>query len=270
MELDETVAGGDVTVAAEEESVKGGGGGAGGDAQAEPASQVMPVEKPSFFSAVLAIAWKDLTVERHTRQTLSVMLVFSLTAVIVFNFALYGDLAAAREVATGFLWITILLAGTLGLNRSLMSEQENLSLEAVLMAPIDRSAIYLGKVLSVTTFTLLMEAILIPIFVVFFNKPFWRPQVLLILVLGTIGYVAAGVLVTSMSVQTRTREVLLPVLLLPLTLPAVLSAAQVTAAFAAPELPAWSEIQFAVALVVAFDIFMLTAGFLTYHYVVEE
>lgn len=269
MELDETVAGGDVTVAAEEENVAGDGGVAG-SAQAEPASQVMAVEKPSFFSAVLAIAWKDLTVERHTRQTLSVMLVFSLTAVIVFNFALYGDLAAAREVATGFLWITILLAGTLGLNRSLMSEQENHSLEAVLMAPIDRSAIYLGKVLSVTTFTLLMEAILVPIFIVFFNKPFWRPQVLLILILGTVGYVAAGVLVTSMSVQTRSREVLLPVLLLPLTLPAVLSAAQVTAAFTAPQLPAWSEIQFAVALVVAFDIFMLTAGFLTYHYVVEE
>lgn len=269
MEVDETVAGGDVKVAAEEESATGDDGLAG-NVQAEPASQVMAAEKPSFFAAVLAIAWKDLTVERHTRQTLSVMLVFSLTAVIVFNFALYGDLAAAREVATGFLWITILLAGTLGLNRSLMSEQENQSLEAVLMAPIDRSAIYLGKVLSVTTFTLLMEAILVPIFIVFFNKPFWRPQVLLILVLGTVGYVAAGVLVTSMSVQTRSREVLLPVLLLPLTLPAVLSAAQVTAAFTAPQLPAWSEIQFAAALVVAFDIFMLTAGFLTYHYVVEE
>jgi heme exporter protein B len=227
-------------------------------------------DSPSFFPAMWAIVWKDFTMERHTRQILSVMLVFSLTAVIVYNFALFGNLNAAREAATGFLWITILLAGTLGLNRSLMSEQENHSLEAILIAPIDRSAIYLGKVLSILAFTLLVEAILVPLFTVFFNQPFWRPQVLLILVLGTIGYVAAGVLVTSMTVQTRSKEVLLPVLLLPLTLPAVLAAAQVTAAFVAPVMPEWSEIQFAVALVVAYDILMVTAGFLTYHYVVED
>ena len=138
------------------------------------------------------------------------------------------------------------------------------------MAPIDRSAIYIGKVISVLAFTLIMEAILVPIFTAFFNKPFWHPQVLFILILGTIGYVAAGVLITSMTVQTRTREVLLPVLLLPLTLPVVLAAAQVTAAYVAPVPPEWSEVQFAVALVVAYDIFMVTAGFLTYHYVVEE
>lgn len=225
---------------------------------------------PGFWATVWAVFWKDLTTERHTRQMLSVMLVFALTAVIVFNFALFGDLSAAREVATGFLWITILLTGTLGLNRSLTAELENHSLEAVLMAPVDRSAIYLGKVASVTTFTLLVEVILVPIFIVFFNKPFYRPQVWLILLLGTIGYVAAGVLVTSMSVQTRTREVLLPVLLLPLTLPSVLSAAQVTAMFMETQLPEWSQVQFPIALVVAFDIFMLTAGFLTYHFVVED
>ena len=242
-----------------------------GAAEAVPSADNTSIPaNPSFFHTVWSIVWKDLTIERHTRQLLSVMLFFSLTAVVVYNFALYGDLAAAREVATGLLWITILLAGTLGLNRSLMSEQENRSLEAILMAPIDRSAIYLGKVISVLTFTLLVEAILVPIFIAFFNKPFWRPQVLLILVLGTIGYVAAGVLVTSMTVQTRTREVLLPVLLLPLTLPAVLAAAQVTAAFTAPVLPEWSEVQFAIALVVAYDILMITAGFLTYQYVVEE
>jgi heme exporter protein B len=237
--------------------------------QAEPGAPVQS-KAPGFWSTVWAITWKDLTTERHTRQMLSVMLVFALTAVIVFNFALFGKLAAAREVATGFLWITILLTGTLGLNRSLMSEQENHSLEAVLMAPVDRSAIYLGKVTSVTIFTSIVVAILVPVFVVFFNKPFYRPQVWLILFLGTIGYVAAGVLVTSMSVQTRAREVLLPVLLLPLTLPSVLAAAQVTAMLMEPQLPEWSQIQFPIALVVAFDIFMLTAGFLTYHFVVEE
>ncbi|MGD8857813.1 MAG: heme exporter protein CcmB [Chloroflexota bacterium] len=237
--------------------------------QGQPAAASSPA-RPTFMSAVWSIVWKDLTMERHTRQLLSVMLFFSLVTVVVYNFALYGDLAAAREVSAGLLWITILLAGTLGLNRSLMSEHENRSLEAILMAPIDRSAIYLGKVLSVSAFTLLTEAILVPIFIAFFNRPFWRPQVLLILFLGTIGYVAVGVLITSMSVQTRTREVLLPVLLLPLSLPAVLAAAQVTAAYTAPVLPEWSEVQFAFVLVIVYAVLMLTAGFLTYQYVVEE
>jgi heme exporter protein B len=236
----------------------------------EPASQAAQDVTPGYWSSVWAIVWKDFTVESHTRQLVGVMLVFSLTTVVVFNFALYGELSAAREVASGFLWITILLAGTLGLNRSLSTEQENRSIEAVLIAPIDRSAIYVGKVLSVTAFTLLVELLLVPVFIAVFNKPFWRLPVLAILFLGTVGYIAAGVLVTSMSIQTKAREVLLPVLLLPLTLPSVLAASQVTAAYLLPEPPPWSEIQFAVALVVAFDILMLTAGFLTYHFVVED
>lgn len=223
-----------------------------------------------FLRAVAAIVWKDLTIERHTRQVLSIMVVFSIAAVIVFNFALELQLDAARNVATGLLWIVILLAGTLGLNRSLANEQENQSLEAVLIAPVDRSALYLGKVISVCLFVFLLEAVLLPIFIAFFNKPYWRPQVILIIILGTIGYVAAGVLVSSMSIQTRSRDVLLPVLLLPLSLPSVLAAATAASAYMFPELPPWSEVQTPIALVVAFDVLMLTAGFLTYHYVVEE
>ena len=224
----------------------------------------------AFVATVGAIVWKDLTMERHTKQTLSIMVVFSLASVIVFNFALELALDAARQVSTGLLWIVILLASTLGLNRSLASEQENRSIDAVLIAPVDRSAIYVGKVISVTLFVTALEAVLIPLFIAFFNKPYWRPQVLLIIILGTIGYVAAGVLVSSMSIQTRSRDVLLPVLLLPLSLPSALAAATAVSAYMLPELPAWSEVQAPVALLIAFDVLMLTAGFLTYHYVVEE
>lgn len=223
-----------------------------------------------FVRTVASIVWKDIVMERHTRQTITIMVVFSLAAVIMFNFALELKLDAARNVAAGLLWITILLAGTLGLNRSMATEQENRSMEAVLMAPVDRSALYLGKVISLNLFMFLLEAFLIPIFVAFSNKPFWRPQVILILMLGTIGYVAAGVLVSSMSIQTRSRDVLLPVLLLPLSLPSVLAAATATSAFMLPDLPTWNEVQTPIALVLAFDALMLTAGFLTYQYVVEE
>lgn len=250
----------------------------GDPAQGDPAQvseQNSSVDKPGFWTTVWAVVWKDLTTERHTWQIISVMLVFSLTIVIVFSFALGAGTMSpgsslAREASLGFLWATILLAGTLGLSRSFSSEQENRSLDAILVAPVERAAIFVGKVISITLFMALVEAILIPIFVAFFDRPFYRPQVIAVLLLGTIGYVAAGVLVTSMSSQTRLREVLLPVLLLPLALPSVLAAATATSALIRSDLPAWSEVQFPIALVVAYDVLMLVIGFFTYHFVVEE
>ncbi|RMH02181.1 MAG: hypothetical protein D6706_00765 [Chloroflexi bacterium] len=223
-----------------------------------------------FWTAVWSIVWKDLQIEKHTRQTLSVMIMFSLVTVVMFNFALEARLDAARNVATGLLWATILLAGTLGLNRGMALERENQTIDAILIAPISRSAIFLGKVIGITIFSLMLEAVLVVVFIIFFNKPLWRPPVLIVLVLGTIGYVAAGVLVTSMTIQTRTREVLLPVLLLPLSLPLVLAAATAVASYMFPQLPTWGEVQSPILLVIIYDILMLTAGFLTYHYVVES
>ena len=227
-------------------------------------------ETTSFWTAVIAIAWKDLRIELHTRQTISIMVMFSLVTVVMFNFALEANLDAVRNVATGLFWATILLAGTLGLNRSLALERENQVIDAVLIAPIERHAIYLGKVISISIFSILLELILVIVFIIFFNKPFWRPQVLLILFLGTVGYIAVGVLVTSMTIQTRTRDVLLPVLLLPLTLPLVLPAATAVAAYMFPQPPPFNEVQSPVLLVILYDILMVTVGFFTYHYVVES
>ena len=228
------------------------------------------MEEPSFWLAVWTITRKDFRIERHTGQTIGIMIMFSLVTVIMFNFALGANLGAARELSTGLLWATILLAGTLGLNRSLAIERENQTFDALLIAPIKRNAIYLGKVLSITLFTLLLELILVIVFVVFFNKPFWRPQVLLILALGTFGYIAAGVLIASMSIQTRSRDVLLPVLLLPLSLPLVLPASMAVSAYMFPELPPWGEVQSAVYLVLLYDLLMVSAGLFFYHYVVES
>jgi heme exporter protein B len=242
----------------------------------QPIQTKQPAEREkgnSFLAAVLAIVRKDLRIEGRTWQTVSIMVMFSLVAIVMFNFALGLDLDAARNVATGLLWATILLAGTLGLTRSLAIERENQVFDALLIAPIDRHAIYLGKVIGISLFTLLLDAILVVLFTVFFNRPFWRPPVLLILVLGTIGYVAAGVLVTSMTIQTRTRDVLLPILLLPLSLPLVLPAAEAVAlfiSFTPPAAPTWAEVQSPILLVLAYDLLMVMVGLFTYHYVVES
>ncbi|MCA9964247.1 MAG: heme exporter protein CcmB [Anaerolineales bacterium] len=223
-----------------------------------------------FITAVSAIIQKDLRIERHTRQTISIMVMFSLVTVVMFNFALETNLAAVRDVATGLLWAIILLAGTLGLTRSLAIERENRAFDALLLAPVNRSAIYVGKVVSISIFTLLLEAILVLLFIAFFNKPFWRAPVLLVLILGTIGYVGIGVLITSMTVQTRSRDVLLPVLLLPLSLPLVLPAATAVSAYMFPQTPPWAEVQSPVLLVATYDLIMLSIGFFAYRYVIEN
>ncbi|MCA9982915.1 MAG: heme exporter protein CcmB [Anaerolineales bacterium] len=223
----------------------------------------------SYWGTVWAIVRKDLQIERRTRQTVSLMLMFAVSIVVMFNFALEAKLDAVQNVATGLLWAAIMLAGTLGLNRSIDQENENQAIDAILIAPVERSAIYVGKVISVYLFVLFMDAILILIFIVAFGKPLYRPPALLLILLGSFGYVAAGVLVTSITIQTRARSVLLPVLLLPLILPLVLSAASGVASFMVDTPPELAEVTSNFAIVAAYDLLMLTVGVLTYNYVVE-
>ncbi|MEM7802364.1 MAG: heme exporter protein CcmB, partial [Chloroflexota bacterium] len=184
--------------------------------------------------------------------------------------ALRGQVGPAREVSPGLIWITILLAGTLGLNRSFASERENSSLDALLMAPVERWAIYLGKVIAISLFVFGLEIITAFFFFIFFNQPYLLPQVLGVLFLGTIGFVAAGVLVTAMTIQTRSRDVLLPVLLLPLVLPAVLAAGFVTGTFINDGDYTWNTVGFPISLIVLYDTLMLLAGLLGFRFVVEE
>ena len=222
-----------------------------------------------FKTAVWAIVKKDLLIEFNTRQTISIMVMFSLASIVMYNFALETNLAAARDVATGLLWATILLAGTLGLNRAIGIEQENQTIDTLLIAPIDRNAIYVAKTISVFIFTAVLEIILIFAFTIFFNKPFWQPSILLILLLGTIGYIGAGVLITSMTIQTRARDILLPVLLLPISLPLILPVAIATAEIMTGQ-PELGRVQTAVSLAAAYDIIIISVSLLVYRFVVES
>lgn len=231
----------------------------------------------AFLAAVWAVVWKDLRIEGRTRQTMSIMVMFSLATIIMFNFglgmAINVNLDAGRNVSPALLWAVVLLAAILGLNRSLALDREDQVFDAQLIAPIPRNALYAGKVISISLFTLLLDLILVVLFTVFFNRPFYLPLVLLVLALGTIGYVAAGVLITSMTIQARTREVLLPVLLLPVSLPLVLPAAMATTTYINAAMlgeASWAAVRAPVLLVAAYDLLMLAVGFLTYRFVVES
>ena len=223
----------------------------------------------SYWQQVRAIVWKDVMLERRTQQSVSTMLIFSIVIIITFNFALEINLSAVNDVSLGLLWMLVWVMGTLGIQRTFSAETESRALDAILIAPIERSAIFFGKAISLFISIFATLVLLIPLFVMFFNKPFWRPEIILTLVVGLIGYVGAGVFVGSMAVQTRSSSLLIPILQLPLTLPILPAAAATSAEFLFPD-PAWSNVTIPLAIVLTYSLLMVLAGMLFYNYVVEE
>ena len=221
-----------------------------------------------FWQQVMAIVWKDWALERRTKQSVATMVVFAVTVIVTFDFAL-GAKMASEQVALGLLWTIIFLSGTIGINRTFSAETESRALDAIMIAPIERTVLFAGKFISLYLTILAMEAILIPLFLFLFDQPFYRPGVLLMLLLGTLGYVGAGVFVGSMAMQTRASYLLVPILLLPLTLPVALFSAEATKLLLLAD-PPWSEIWPSLLTVVIYDLLMLGMGLLLYNYVVEE
>jgi heme exporter protein B len=221
-----------------------------------------------FLQKVLAIVQKDVAVELRTREMLSSMFVFSLLVIVIFNFAFELRVENVREVAPGVLWVTFTFAGMLGLNRSFVLEKDKGCLEGLLLCPVDRSAIYFGKMLGNVIFMSVVEAIILPIFSVLFNLSLFEPALLLVVVLGTLGFAGVGTLFSAMAVHTRAREVMLPVLLFPVVVPAMIAAVKATAGILDGRL--FSEIAHWVRLLAVFDAVFFAISFMTFDFVVEE
>jgi heme exporter protein B len=221
----------------------------------------------SFLRKVIAIAAKDVLAELRTRETLGGMFVFALLVVLIFNFSFELRVDNVREVVPGALWVTFTFAGMLGINRSFTVEKDQGSLEGMLLAPVDRSAIYLGKTSANVLFMLVVEIVMVPAAAIFFNVPLFSMSLLAVIVLGTIGFAAVGTLLSSVSVNTRAREVMLPLLLFPISVPVVIAAVKITASLLDPstvEDPAiWWQ------LLIAFDVIFLAVSSLVFEYTVE-
>lgn len=222
----------------------------------------------SFIKAVSAVVWKDLQAEFRSRELFSAMLVFSLLIILIFNFALELDIRMRQSVTAGVLWATFAFAGTLGLNRSMAIEKDSGCLDGLLLAPVDRSAIYFGKVISNLAFMLIVELIVLPVYSVLYSINLFQPGLLLVILLGSIGYVAVGTLLSAMSVQTRTRDILLPILLFPVVIPVILAA--VNASGGIIEGAEWADIMVPVNLLIAYDIIFIAVAFMVFDSVVEE
>jgi heme exporter protein B len=222
----------------------------------------------SFMKAVAAVVWKDLQAEFRSRELFSAMLVFSLLIILIFNFALELDVKTRQSVTAGVLWSTFAFAGTLGLNRSMAIEKDRGCLDGLLLAPVDRSAIYFGKVISNLVFMLTVEVIVLPVYSALYSVNLFQPGLLLVILLGSIGYVGVGTLLAAMSVQTRTRDVLLPILLFPIVIPVLLSAVKASSGFLTGA--EWSEILLPLNLLIAYDIIFIAVAFMVFDSVVEE
>jgi heme exporter protein B len=222
----------------------------------------------NFIKAVAAVLWKDLQAEFRSRELFSAMLVFSLLIILIFNFALELDIKTRQSVNAGVLWATFAFAGTLGLNRSMAIEKDRGCLDGLLLAPVDRSAIYFGKVLSNLAFMLIVEIIVLPIYSVLYNVNLFVPGLLLVILLGSIGYVGVGTLLAAMSVQTRTRDILLPILLFPVVIPVLLAAVKASSGFLAGD--DLADLLLPINLLIAYDVIFIALAFMVFDSVVEE
>lgn len=195
------------------------------------------------------------------------MFVFALMVVVIFNFAFELRVENVANVAPGVLWVAIAFAGVLGLNRSLVLEKDKGCLDGLILCPVDRSAIYLGKMIGNVVFMLAMEAVALPVFAVLFNLPLLTPAVLAVVGLGTVGFAAVGTLFAAIAVNTRTREVMLPVLLFPIIVPLLIAAVKSTEAIVgsqnAGDAP-W------LGMLAAYGAIFLVVSTLTFEYVLEE
>jgi heme exporter protein B len=221
-----------------------------------------------FLRSLTAIVWKDLAAELRSRELLSAMLVFALLVILIFNFALELDAAARSSVTAGVLWVTFAFAGTLGLNRSMAMEKDRGCLDGLLLAPVDRSAIYFGKAIGNLIFMLVVEAIVLPVYTVLYGINLFNPGLLLVVVLGSIGYVAVGTLLASMAVQTRTRDILLPILLFPLVIPILIAAVKASTGFLQGS--AFGDIVPWINLLAVYDVIFTAVAFMVFDYIVEE
>lgn len=222
----------------------------------------------NYMKAVSAIAWKDLSAELRSRELLSSMLVFSLLVILIFYFALELDVKARNGITAGALWVTFAFAGTLGLNRSMAVEKDRGCLDGLLLAPVDRSVIFFGKAISNLVFMLIVEAIVLPVYSVIYNVNLFNLGLIFVTLLGSIGYIAVGTLLAAMSVQTRTRDVLLPILLFPLVIPILVAAVKASSGFLLSlemsEILPWLNI------LVVYDLIFIAVSFMVFDSVVEE
>lgn len=222
----------------------------------------------TFLRQVRAIIAKDLAAELRTKENLSAMIVFALLVLVIFNFAFELKGVDLATLGPGVLWVAFSFSGILGLGRSFAAEKDKGALEGMLLAPVDRGAIFLGKMAGNLIFISVMEAVMLPLYVVLFNTTFpWWPMLAFVF-LGTVGFAAVGTLLSAVAASTRLREVMLPILMFPVIVPLLVASVKLlSGTFEGrpfEEYASWFN------LTLAFDVIFIVVAFLVFEYVIEE
>ncbi|MFC2041285.1 heme exporter protein CcmB [Chloroflexota bacterium] len=220
-----------------------------------------------FWRKVITITWKDVLAEMRTREIIFSVLVFTLLVIVTFNFAFGTNPETVELVAAGMLWVTLTFSGVLSLNRSFIHEKEEGCLEGLMVCPVSREVIYVGKMLGSLLFMLIIEAIALPIFAFLFNL-ILSLQLVVITFLATIGFVAVGTVFSALAVNTKAREIVLPILFLPIVAPIVICA--VEASERALSGHSWGDLAMQLQVIGAFDVISLVVSFLVFAFVIEE
>lgn len=222
------------------------------------------------FRLALAIAGKDLRLELRSRTSFLSAAMFAALLLVVFNFARDPTAVATIDLAPSVLWVTVAFAAVIAMNRAFIVERENRALDGLLLAPVPREALYAGKYLANLVFVLLVEAITLPLFVLFFNVDLTHalPGIVAAMLLASAGVVAVGTLFSAIVVRTRFAEVMLPVLLLPFMVPPLVFAVQITVRLFAGR--GLSEVLGGLRLLVAYDVVFITLSVLLFAAVVDE
>jgi heme exporter protein B len=225
----------------------------------------------AFFRVAWIVVRKDLTVEVRSLEILSTTLFFAVTVVLMFSFGLVVQGRALDDVAAAILWVAIAFSGTLALGRTFERERHNDTLRALLLAPADRPALYVGKLTGILLLLALVELVLVPLIGLLFAAPIFEHGLRLagLLAGGTIGFAAVGTLFAAMLVRARSRDVLLPIMLYPMTVPVMIAGVRGTAALfqATPDV---AVAQFWMGLLGAFDVVFITLALWTFEPVMTD
>ncbi len=221
-----------------------------------------------YFVPIFAIVAKDVLLELRTKDVLVSTLVFALLVVVVFNIAIDPTPSAVAMVAPGILWVSFVFGGVIGLGKSFGAEKDRGNLYGLTLAPVGRDAIYFGKMIGGFAFMLAVEAAVFPAFAILFNLPLLAPGMIPVIVLATLGIAAVGSVFSAMAVNTRSREVMLPALFLPVVVPVVIGAVEATGLLLTPgdrsELTRW------IPFLAAYDAIFLVACPAAFAFIVDE
>ncbi len=224
----------------------------------------------AFVRQIGILTWKDILIDIRRKENFLSMFLFSLLTLIIFHFSIGDNPKTFRLIVPGLIWVVFLLAGILGLSKSFIQEMENGCIKALLLTPMDRGNLFLGKMLGTTLFLSLVQLITVPMFILFSGISLANEWWMLVLVMlaGTLGFTSLGTLLAGMTATLRGREVLLPILLFPLITPNLISTVKITAyVFFGGE---WSEVVSWWKLLLAFDVILGVVSYLSFEFVVEE